>query len=328
VLTVACGGPDRGRVDEYAAPAREEDPCAAEDDATYERYCAQTQEELNQLCVEVEREEGGGFLLYDDFEFGAAGGWYTNNDRCERCQKLADLLRASPNAALQSEYDDCVIPCAEAQTPFWGEKPVPAEQIPHGRCSSQYAVHITSGPFTDWGGQFGTSITAPLNDAGPCEGISFWARVGPGSGLGLRVQFSDRFTDEETSKKVFAQRDALRAQKEALEALEDPSDEELDELKAVTEDLEVTEAKAAEACLPDTTDDNPDEGCDKWGSFVTLSQEWEFYRLPFLEMRQAGWGKTAPDFETWDLKSMAFMYGIGMWDVWIDDIAYYGCDNG
>lgn len=290
LLLAACGGKDAGpRPETSPGVAREVDPCASEDSEVFEDYCTQSPEELAALCAEVEDKYGAGLRSYEDFEFGAASGWYTNNDFCYPCQQLID--GADPDS-LDPRIESCRRACKALQSPSYFAKPVPAEQIPWGRCSSQFAMHISAGPFTDWGGMFGTSIPQAERDAGDCTGVAFWARVGPSSGVGIRVQFADKYTDEN-----------YREPDEDSPYYNEP------------------------LCNPETTDDNAREGCDKWGSFATLGQQWRFFTLPFIEMRQAGWGKTAPDFETWALRSVAFTYGVGTWDLWIDDIAYYGCEG-
>ena len=65
------------------------------------------------------------------------------------------------------------------------------------------------------------------------------------------------------------------------------------------------------------------QGCDAFGSFIVMNNDWQFFALPFSEMRQEGWGKQAPFFDTQHISNLTFYYGVGVWDIWIDDIAYY-----
>ncbi len=76
-------------------------------------------------------------------------------------------------------------------------------------------------------------------------------------------------------------------------------------------------------CLFDTPEDNTTDGCDKHGSWVSLSENWELYKLPFSEMRQAGWGKPAPFFDVSRVLGLSFDYQAGSWDIWIDDVGFY-----
>jgi hypothetical protein len=234
--------------------------------------------------------------LIDDFETGAATGWYVNNDR----------------TALQSPAPDT--------------DPVPGERIPGGRCretpgfGSDYAIHITTGNLTEFGAVFGRNMrrtldqepcpitpclerTPPPPSVGPCgvgqatpgqqggtdvcttgadasayEGIVLWARKGPGSASGMRIQVSDPRTDDSNQACV---------------------------------------------CNPFTNENDTSDGCDKFGTYINVDDTWRAYFVPFAGMQQGGWGLPSPELDTSGLFSVTVQLGRGEWDVWLDDIGYY-----
>ncbi len=281
--------------------------------------------------------------MIEDWESGAGSGWYTNNDICEACQTYVDLINGSetnyaPGAADPGvigaidagqlvnpdqldagvvKRDNCLMNtgCYWSQLPSYAAKPVPSESIPGGRCGSKYAFHVIAGPFTTWGGQLGINLYPPqcatagclcdpatgVNCAelkesvpvpgGPYDGISFWARVvapgsglSPGSGQSLLIQPKESHTD---SKYPYAPQPPCKDN------------------------------------VGKTNANNTTDGCDAFGSFAILNNDWQFITLPFDEMRQGGWGKKAPYFDTQHLSNLTLGYGQGIWDIWIDDIAYY-----
>lgn len=240
--------------------------------------------------------EGYELQLIDDFETGAATGWYVNNDR----------------TALQ-------LPAPEAD-------PVPGQRIPGGRCSdvpglgSDYAIHILSGNLSEFGGVFGRNMrrqldadpcpitpclgrTPPPPSLGPCgvgqatpgqqdvatecttgadasewEGIVLWARKGPGSGSGVRIQVSDPRTDDSNQACV---------------------------------------------CNPFTNQNDTSDGCDKFGTYINVDHTWRAYFVPFSGMQQGGWGLASPALDTSGLFSVTVQFGRGAWDLWLDDIGFY-----
>jgi hypothetical protein len=253
--------------------------------------------------------------MIEDWESGAGPGWYTNNDKCEACQPATNEINWSVDAGVATELprldaglrarDDCAEACYWSQLPSYFAKPVPAEEIPGGRCGSKYAFHVLAGPFTRWGGQLGLNLFKPrclTNDCfcntsdpcpdyeqvpdGPWEGIAFWARVAPGSGQTMRVQTGESHTD---NKYPYAPAGQV-------------------------------------VCTNNVSQTSPDDtrqGCDSFGSYAPVNTNWQFFTLSFEEMRQAGWGKKAPFFDIQHLSNLTFFYGQGTWSIWIDDIAYY-----
>jgi len=76
-------------------------------------------------------------------------------------------------------------------------------------------------------------------------------------------------------------------------------------------------------CDPNAVNPDPSRCDDTFGSFVNLSQSWQFFRIDFAEMRQGGWGKHAPDFDLARLYSLSLAYQAGNWDIWIDDVFFF-----
>lgn len=67
--------------------------------------------------------------------------------------------------------------------------------------------------------------------------------------------------------------------------------------------------------------------CDPYGKGVGLVNHWEFYAIPFSEMRQKGYGKPDPVLDLTHILGVKFGLGKGAWDVWLDDIAFYKSKN-
>lgn len=66
-----------------------------------------------------------------------------------------------------------------------------------------------------------------------------------------------------------------------------------------------------------------DNACDKFGRYFLATSDWQFFTIPFSEMRQNGFGKQAPYFDIANLMGLAFEYKQGQWDYWIDDVGFY-----
>jgi len=76
-------------------------------------------------------------------------------------------------------------------------------------------------------------------------------------------------------------------------------------------------------CDPTAPDRDPNRCDDSFGGFVVLSDDWRFYAIDFVEMRQGGWGKRAPSLDVSKLYGLNFAYQAGNWDIWIDDVSFY-----
>jgi len=237
-LVSACGGTDEGRTTEKLAQEPVFDPGSAP------------------VLCEAYGQGPLEFKTLEDFELGAAtGGWYTNNDICQKCDKL--VAEAAPS----DDIAECESRCSSSQIPSPRQKPLAAdvivtqlnqqtEAVSAPRCGSHYALHVRNNvPLLDWGIVIGDQFRPGL-DACDWDGIAFWGRKGPSSPAAVRIQLSDRSTDE----------------------------------NYVT-------AEGTPPCNPDASRDETLQGCDKFGSYAMLSQNWQLYLLDFSEMRQAGWGK-------------------------------------
>ncbi|MBN2343673.1 MAG: hypothetical protein JXX29_18950 [Deltaproteobacteria bacterium] len=267
-------------------------------------------------------------FVFADFEFGSApANWYANNEVCEDCQKLEeDLaeLRAELNSDTETDIDteteteavtfdteddedtateteealtpgevslinrleSCRIQCDASANPNYNTKPPWAEEIsPEPRCDSKFAIHFTAQGLVDWGANLGASFGV-AQDFSQFDGISFWARRANHSHGVMRIEVADQYTEP----------------------------------NAKNEDGEKTNTAV---CTYDQTLDNPEDGCDRYGSFVQISTDWKFFKLPFEDMRQAGWGAQVPPLDTQTLYSVTFLFLPGTWDMWLDDVAFY-----
>jgi hypothetical protein len=247
----------------------------------------------------------------DDFEMGSASGtWYSNNDVCEDCQAMAEERNAllgtidvsadagdadpeveSQIVQLREQLISCRELCDASQTPNIFDKPLPAELIPGERCGSRYALHIQTDKLIDWGANLGTSLVppfdaTPLNETG--EAVAKWEGI---SFWARRAPYS---------------KGTVR-----LEIADNYTDE-----KYIGGDGEPI-------CNPDYTEDSLFEGCDRFGGYAQFGYDWDFFTLRFDELRQAGWGRQAPYMDLDALRSVTFLFPSGIWDIWIDDVAFY-----
>lgn len=255
----------------------------------------------------------------DNFEFGAAAGtWFANNDICEDCQALTEqrtalvaqfnaldapvidtdtstqtLSPAAQNLAnqitsVETKLRICRQTCESSASPNFFDKPVPASPIaPQTRCDSNYALHVVTHGLIDWGANLGNSF-GKSQDISQYDGISFWARRAPHSHGVVRVEVSDQFTEP-------------------------------GKLNAAGVETAL--------CTHEYTEDESQKGCDRFGNFATIGTTWQYYTLPFNEMRQSGWGVSVPYLDTQTLYSITFLFSAGTWDVWIDDVSYYSVGN-
>ena len=67
--------------------------------------------------------------------------------------------------------------------------------------------------------------------------------------------------------------------------------------------------------------------CDPYGKGVGLTDHWEFYAIPFTDMRQKGYGKLDPTLDLTHILGAKFGLGKGAWDVWLADVAFYKPKN-
>jgi hypothetical protein len=62
---------------------------------------------------------------------------------------------------------------------------------------------------------------------------------------------------------------------------------------------------------------------DPWFAPVRLSTDWGFYRIPFTELRQEGYGKEFPALERAAVTMVRVTWTVGWVDYWIDDVRFY-----
>jgi hypothetical protein len=117
------------------------------------------------------------FLTVGDFSESAASRWYAYIDR-SGLGKISSFSKG------------------------WEPDTVPD---PFPRCgnSPAKALHLQGGPFLGWGGGFGTAMKdafpTPMINVSGFEGVAVWARRGPDSQGGIRINVGDQNTDDDIS---------------------------------------------------------------------------------------------------------------------------------
>ncbi len=283
LIDLRVGGYSKGSSLNRAKPAAEELRDNLDDETARDRV----REEIGRIIVQFTR-------WIDAPQAGLLHGPAADFKRQLEALLASDLRETEVGeflALIEEIYDyiaealePCRVACEATQipTPVF-LKPVPATAIPGTRCGSRYAINILAGPLTVWGGTLGANFGPPI-DGTKWDGISFWARVGTGSRTPIRVELSERHTDEK---------------------YEDPDND------------------GWPICNPDKLQDTVRSGCDKFGINLQLSHDWKLYTVPFDELRQKGWGQRAPYFDLNGLRGMSFLFERGEWDLWIDDVALY-----
>jgi hypothetical protein len=199
------------------------------------------------------------------------------------------------------------------------------ESLPASRCGADgYGLHLSAPPdgggLTGWGMNLSIDFRQNCNgtsdpDAGvgftPCfvdasrwTGISFWARLGPQStGATALVTVGDPHTSSQIGDTPPYN-------------LQYPFNERL---------------CGDPPCVPGGDGGSSGGGlldggnpqCDPFGKAVLLVSDWQFYAIPFSEMRQKGYGVPESTLELSRILGFKFSLGKGAWDVWLDDIAFY-----
>ncbi|HEY2409189.1 MAG TPA: hypothetical protein VGI10_24460 [Polyangiaceae bacterium] len=233
------------------------------------------------------------------FRNGAATGWYINADR---------------TAVMEPPPDT---------------DPVPAEEIPGGLClgqsdqSSRFAMHMRSGIFSDFGATFGSNLRRRTIDppavcpVTPCPAREIAPPpVGPcGVGQGVPGQGAALNGQCQTGQDVSAWQGIVfwaRVGPESANAV-----------RVQVGDSRTDDSNQACVCTSFVDQNDSSNGCDKYGSFVTLDGTWRPYLVPFAGMQQGGWGISDPQLDTTQLFSLAINFSRDQWDVWISHIAFY-----
>jgi hypothetical protein len=69
---------------------------------------------------------------------------------------------------------------------------------------------------------------------------------------------------------------------------------------------------------------NREERClDGFGSSVELNPNWQFYKVPFADLQQGGYGKKAPYLNLKAVDTIAFGFSVGWADAYIDNVTFY-----
>jgi hypothetical protein len=79
-------------------------------------------------------------------------------------------------------------------------------------------------------------------------------------------------------------------------------------------------------CFGDTPPPAADERCgDGFASNISLSTDWQFFKLPFDRFQQVGFAKKAPasDVPQRTLASIAFLFSVGNTDFYVDNLSFY-----
>jgi hypothetical protein len=234
----------------------------------------------------------------EDFELGAAGaGWFTNNNVCESCQPIIDDLNdvVAQLAAFPADQTllakrgsllDELAPCRTA-------------------CQASQQPSIFDKPLPaeriPWGARCG----------------SFWAlhaRTAQLTGWGgnLAVRFTPPF-DAHDYKGIALWGRVAPGSRNSLRV----------ELADRYTDDKFLLPDGTSACNATATLDSLPTGCDRFGGYAVLDADWRLFLIPFVELRQAGWGKRAPGLDLAALRTLSFTWGPGTWDIWIDDVAFY-----
>jgi hypothetical protein len=84
-------------------------------------------------------------------------------------------------------------------------------------------------------------------------------------------------------------------------------------------------------CFNPGSDPDPaigSERCgDHWATSVDLSPDWQFYRIPFKDLRQQGFAKKAAALDLHSVSVVRFTWDAGIIDYWIDAVSFYKRTN-
>ncbi len=301
-LCVACGGEDAGP---RPAPnyCREIEPLSDTPD-------------FGSGPVDCTALAGLELYILDDWEPGSSRtGWYINNDRTALQQPPPETDPVPSSAipggrCLGAKSKNAPKVCSDPTTPR-GECERTAD------LASQRALHIRSGFLSNNGGVLGRNLPkegclvpdesdpdtlcpyrAGPPEVGPCSTAE--APSPPLRGCKGALDFSDWDGILVWARKAPGSYTSIRVR---------VSDVNTDEGSCV--------------CNPYTSQNDTSDGCDKFGAYISLTNDFEPLLIPFEEMQQGGWGKSSPGLDRGELMSVGLEYGRGAWDIWIDDIAFY-----
>jgi hypothetical protein len=233
----------------------------------------------------------------EDFELGAAGAsWFANDDVCEKCQPLLDRLNQL-NTVLNARPDD-------AQARAERESVMASLSSCRSACTASMTPSIFDKP-----------LPASPIPGGRCRS-SYALHAQTATLMGWGGNVTARFTPARNASSwsgvafwgrvAPGSRNAIRV-----------------ELADQNTDPGYLDPDGLPPCNPSPTMDDLSSGCDKFGTYVTLNSDWQLFRIPFADLRQAGWGQRSPPLDLSSLRTLGFTFGPGAWNIWIDDVAFY-----
>ena len=260
--------------------------------------------------------DGLELYMIDDFEPGSSRtGWYVDNDRTALQSPLpqTDPFPTSEvpgGRCVGYDSDNPAMICSDPTTP-------------RGRCervadlASQRAVHIRTGFLSRDGGKIGKNfakVGCLKPDADDPETLCPY-RGGP-------PETGPCSTAEPPSPPLKGCRAALDfSDWDGVVVWARKAPGSFTNVRVRFSDVRTDEAACV--CNPYTDQNDTSDGCDKFGTYISLDTDFQPFFLPFDEMQQGGWGLCSPGLDTSELLSVGVEYGRGVWDIWIDDIAFY-----
>lgn len=314
---------------------------------------------------ELEAEDHGGkaadcsaddeldFDWIEDFETGAATGWYTNTDVCDKCNdaKTAISDLSKPLSCLGAYADkplgnkdkdgnpkDCgpidvvnyyydkqlVLPDDEAELEELGTK---LRKRLQAESNAAHEAFVSCGQQQCLQSQTPSLFDKPL----PAEEIVGGSRCKSRYALHVTTAFLRDFGG--TVGRQFSVVEPLDVRKWdgiAFWARRGPGGRNL--LKVALPETHTDEHWLVKVkgepmkqpvCAYHSVEDDTTQACDKFGAWFRLADDWQLYTIPFSEMRQAGYGKVAPFFDLEHVLGLSFEYQQGEWDIWLDDVGFY-----
>jgi hypothetical protein len=312
--TSSCGGTDEGR------PTSGFKQVATVDIGSQQVVCGVTDEY--------------DFLPVADFELGSVtGGWYFNNDRCDKCQQALDrikLIEANiPRAkSLTGEPVDkrgCPVEKELVLTDWTDELALLKEAVDEGDaqrsipancrevCNESQTPNAFVKPLAASRIAFDSNGDGKLEDQPRC-GSRYAMHVvgGPFETWGgvFAAQFGSPGLDLDTSDKAGGVKwEGLsfwaRVAPDSRSSLRiELADEHTDDKQKVYDGELVSSLTSDEmtewcknptyVCNGDSTRESTD-GCDKFGANRAMTSDWEFFTFKFDTLRQSGWGQVALD---------------------------------
>ncbi|HTA91678.1 MAG TPA: hypothetical protein VK745_18975, partial [Polyangiaceae bacterium] len=62
---------------------------------------------------------------------------------------------------------------------------------------------------------------------------------------------------------------------------------------------------------------------DHWVNSVDLTTDWQFFHVPFTDLRQQGFAKKAEELDLHSVSVVRFTWDAGIIDYWIDSVSFY-----